>query len=487
MKNDPPVNDLTRIGANRYPHIKITNESFPRALATRRVENDGDEYFGAFLPKTACRILIDFVNRTFRLRSCDIPIDGNFPVPCTQYFRRRCIAPCVKSICPRDEYLRTVELVRLFLSDDRDNLASNVKSIVDAFSKREDFEAAARYRDMMIAVDKFWNEPRKNAWLNNVVDTFAVEETETEFTIFLVTHRGRKVLGRKVFIAKRVDYPTAETALSFLIDTFYQFHLPKEIRVPTRMGDRAMLEERLSQRFGRVTKISLSYPSKKGVNAFRGLNLSHAEHLLDISKPTATAQTISAELMNLFGLNFMPTLVEAFDVAHISGTGFAAASAVWDNGEFLSADYRFLISDEISELAALADAVKRSFDSTAKTKRLILIDGGRNQLNKVLKAVRDLNRSPIIAAVKPKGKHSSIAAFLTESGDSIQFDVDSPTHAMLQLLRDEAHDLANRVHRDYREMLPFYETRGFEEPLIVPLRFQAENSGAEDLIPINSK
>ena len=120
MKNDPPVNDLNNIGANRYPHIKITNEEFHRALATRRIETDGDEYFGAFLPKTAVRILIDFLNRTFRLRSCDIRIDGTFPVPCTQYFRRRCVAPCVADICPREKYLQIVELARSFLANDRE-------------------------------------------------------------------------------------------------------------------------------------------------------------------------------------------------------------------------------------------------------------------------------------------------------------------------------------------------------------------------------
>jgi hypothetical protein len=76
---------------------------------------------------------------------------------------------------------------------------------------------------------------------------------------------------------------------------------------------------------------------------------------------------------------------------------------------------------------------------------------------------------------------------LTPTGESIPFDVDSPAHAMLQLLRDEVHDLANRVHRDYREMIPFYERAGFDKPLVVPLRFHAENGGAEDLIPIEHR
>jgi excinuclease ABC subunit C len=490
MKNDPTVNDLAHIAADRYPHIKLTNEEYPRALATRRIENDDDEYYGAFLPKTAARILIDFLSRTFRLRSCDIPIDGKFAVPCTQYFRRRCVAPCVESICSRGEYLRLVELVQLFLADARERFKSDVETIIAEFSKLEDFERAAHYRDIAIAVDKFWNEQRKRVWLDDAVDTFDIGEDPDSTTIFLVTHRGRKVLGRKVFLASRHDFPTTESALCFLIDKFYLFHLPKELRIPVRLPDRATLEDRLSKRFGRQARITISDPVKKGVNAFRGLNLAHAEHLLDNAKPIATWKTIASELKNIFGLKRLPRRVEAFDVAHISGTGFVAASSVWVDGHFEGSLYRFRISSAKSELQSLAEAVVfRLADKQQKPSDLILIDGGKGQLNAVMNAVAEIGAkcAPFVAAVKPRLKHSSIAAFLTQAGGSVPFTVDSPSHAMLQLLRDEAHDLANRVHRDYREMLPFYEARGFDTPLIVPIRLHAENGGAEDLVPIPSK
>jgi excinuclease ABC subunit C len=124
----------------------------------------------------------------------------------------------------------------------------------------------------------------------------------------------------------------------------------------------------------------------------------------------------------------------------------------------------------------------------ASLPELIVLDGGKSQLNAVLEALRIIpDHPPVIAAVKPAAKHSSIAAFLTPDGGRIDFDVDSPAHAMLQLLRDDAHNLANRVHRDYREMMPFYEMLGDFEPLIVPLRLHAENGGAEDLIPIKAR
>ena len=487
MKNDPPVNDLSDIGPNRYPHIKITKEEFPRALATRLIEVDGDDYYGAFLPKTAARILIDFLNRAFRLRSCDIPIDGTFPVPCTQYFRRRCVAPCVAEICAPDAYMKLVSLARKFLANDRDGFIAQAESLIEQAAALENFETAARIRDVAIAVDRFWSDPRKNVWLEDAVDTFDVDESDDEITIHLVTHRRRKVLGRKIFVSSLKRFSNADAALSSLLDSFYVCHLPREIRVPIRLSRRAELETSLSHRFGRQVKISVSDPARKGVNAFRGLNLSRAEQLLDKAKPTATPKSISAELKAQLALDFLPKRIDAFDVAHISRTAFAAARSVWEDGRFLSAEYNFIISERRSELEVLAEAVEKSVAKDERSKRLILLDGGTAQLNMVTGVLNGRPHPHIVAAVKPKGNHSSVAAFLTEAGGRFAFDINSAAHAMLQLLRDEAHDLANRAHRDYREMLPFYEAQGFDRPLVVPLRFHAVNGGADDLIPINAR
>jgi excinuclease ABC subunit C len=119
MKNDPKVSNIFDLEGRRYPHMKLTSERFPRVLATRAIEDDDAEYFGAFLPKTAVRIMIDYLNRRFRLRSCDIDIDGTFTMPCTQYYRRRCVAPCVAKLCSPQRYAERVELVRFFLANDR--------------------------------------------------------------------------------------------------------------------------------------------------------------------------------------------------------------------------------------------------------------------------------------------------------------------------------------------------------------------------------
>src|SRR6478735_6967952 len=143
-----------------YPQFKLTNEEFPRALATRILKQDGDEYFGAFLNRTNVRVLIDFLNRTFRLRSCTIAIDGSFAVPCTQYFAKRCVAPCVANLCDRRSYFKMVDLVRMFLRNDRELFLAAISRRIDHASEILDFESAAFFRDILQNVQTFWSNGR---------------------------------------------------------------------------------------------------------------------------------------------------------------------------------------------------------------------------------------------------------------------------------------------------------------------------------------
>ena len=162
MINDRSVIDFSESGANLYPHLKVTAEEFPRILATRRFEDDDAEYFGAFLPKTGVRIMMDFVNRVFRLRSCDIEIDGNFPVPCTQFYRKRCLAPCVENLCSREIYMEMAGLAKLFLSNQRGLLVRELQSRITIQAEALEFETAAEWRDILVKIENYWKIARSN-------------------------------------------------------------------------------------------------------------------------------------------------------------------------------------------------------------------------------------------------------------------------------------------------------------------------------------
>jgi excinuclease ABC subunit C len=490
MKNDLTINNIFDLGAGRYPHLKMTGEPLPRVLATRRIEDDDAEYYGAFLTRTAVRIMIDFVNRVFRLRGCDIELDGSWPMPCTQFYRGRCLAPCTARLCTADEYRQVAELARLFIADQRGVFLRAINRIIDLHAEALDFEKAARYRDILVAVEKYWKQPRWHVWLDDSVDSYAVEDTAEGTNVFLVTHRGRNVLGRKAFTIDRYDAESSDIALAEIIGSFYVSHLPREIRVSRDFHCRRELARQLSDRFGREVRIVVAI---KGSNAIRGLHLNRDEHELDMAKPVATPEAISSKLKGILGLAKGPRRIECFDVAHISGTGFVGASSVWVDGGFKSEEYLIVIPDSSAkktELSTLADTVMtRLSHPTLPVPDLIVLDGGISQIGAVRRTIEEAGAvpAPLVGAVKPTSKHSAVSYFLIEGGDRIAYDAASPAHAMLQILRDEAHNLANRIHRDYREMKPFYEAAGFDEPVIVPIRLHAENGGAEDLIPIETR
>ena len=544
MKNDLTATDLAEDGAGLYPHLKVTGEYFPRVLATRRIEDDGAEYYGAFLTKTSVRILIDFVNRTFRLRSCDIPIDGTFAMPCTQYYHRRCIAPCVAALCGPENYQLMVRLVRMFLSDRRGDLRAALKQQMAISSEDLDFEKAAYWRDMLTDVEEYWSNSRLDVWLDDSVDTYDADETAAGSFIYLVTQRGRNVLGRKVFPLPRGGGMEPHEAIGRIIGSFYRCHLPREIRVSLDFENRKQLADELSERFGRTAKIVLTPPDKQRITAIRGLQSAWNENELDFLKANATARQISGELKRSFGLNKLPKRVEAFDVAHISNQYFVAATTVWQDGDFRPEEHMFHVSAEQTEPAAMGDAVRMRLAETDRpAPDLLVLDGGRSQVNAALAslAATDGVNCDLIGAVKPQFKHSSVSHFLLATGERVEYEADNPAHNMLRLLRDGAHDLANRVHRDVRDMGHHYKladllpslneierrqlvaavgsvrkvrdidpddlrelvprelaarvTNDLQQhgeigavlPLVVPIRFHAENGNAEDLRPIESR
>jgi len=457
MKNDRSVKNFDGTQAGLYPHLKITNETYPRILATRKIENDGAEYFGAFLTKTSARILIDFVNRTFRLRSCDIPIDGKFPVPCTQHYHRRCLAPCVESLCTKSNHDAMVDIVRLFLANRRNEFADALQLRIELASHALDFETAAYWRDILDAVEKYWSNPRWNVWLDgDVVDTFEIENDVDALRIYLVTQRGRYVLGRKFF--SYVPGTSIDDAMSKIIHGFYQKYAPKEIHVSRDFADRKTLAKYLSEKFGHPVPITLLTKNTRRATTSRAVRLTRDETELDAAKPEASAKAISLDLKRLFGLKRQPRRIECFDAAHISGRGFVAAWSVWINGHFVGSEYGWRISAEQSELASLAEAVMFRL-SKAGRPDLIVLDGGKPQLSAVTEMLSQSKKASaeIVAAVKPRGKHSGVSHFLRQSGEPIEFDEMSPSQNMLKILRDDAHDLANRVHRDLRDTKHNYE------------------------------
>lgn len=545
MKNDSP-RKFSLADQRLYPHFKLTRERFPRLLATRKIAADGAEYFGAFLPETGVRFLIDFLNKIFRLRTCEIDVDGSFDVPCTQFYRRRCIAPCVENLCGETEYNAQVELVRLFLRRETGALEKKYLQKIERAAEAFEFERAAALRDEWLEIEKVLTAKDWNYWLADAVDTFETVETNDAFYVYLVTMRGRKTLGKRAFVFEKTG--AREAVLPAILPAFYRFHAPKEIRVAEDFAERAALADELSKRFNRRIKISVVSENAPKVTANRALGRTRYEHEFRRIRREKSAGEIASELQAMFDLPRAPRRIESFDVAHISGSAAVAAKAVWENGEFRGKEYRFRFSDETSELETLQKFIEWRFcrrdEGVSGFPDLVLIDGGRAHLRAALKGLETLRdrKFVVISAVKPRGRHGEIAQFLSDSGRQIDFAGGNEAHRLLQTLRDEAHALSNEIHRQRREMSHYYELaailpsideatrrallksagsikniaeltekdlatnyppeklaliardlcnyrRGGAskiEPLIVPLRYTDENGDAQDLRPLTT-
>ncbi len=252
-----------------YPHFKITDEKFPRLLVTRKIENDNAEYFGAFLPQTGARLLLGFANKLFKLRSCEIEINGDFLYPCPMFYRKKCLAPCVEKICDEKEYSENVELLRLFLRNQRAELEHLITRKIEIYSDELDFENAAVWRDFLLEIEKVWTTKRWNCWLDDAIDTWEINENDEQLIVNLVTQRGRKILGNRSFLFVKDKDETASEMLEKIFAHFYEAYIPKEIRVFEDFESRDSIAKNLSAKFGRKLNIKiqkdLTPTTKKGI------------------------------------------------------------------------------------------------------------------------------------------------------------------------------------------------------------------------------
>lgn len=442
-----------------YPHLKLTNEEFPRLLATRRIEDDGADYFGAFMPKTGARYLLGFLIDTFRLRGCDIPIDGKLAVPCPQFYRKKCLAPCVENLCDAAKYCESVDLTRLFLRNRQAELNELLQKNIEDCSDKFEFEAAARWHKLWQKTNDFLKDKNSIYTLSDAKDAFDIKTQENGFLIYLITQRSRKILGRHTFIAENKIGFSGREVLGQLVWQLYRFYAPKEIGVPIDFPNRQLLEKILSERENRTIKISVLKKTKQKITINRALRRAEFEYAVENLKPPPSLEDLQDEFKKIFSLTGEINRIEAFDVAHISGSDFVGAQSVWEKGKLRAEEYKFWFSVEKNEPGALSEAVKKRFAQAGNLPDLILIDGGRTQLHAVTKNVEQLADSKIfvVSAVKPPQKHHEISRFLLQNGQTVEFEKNSDVFNLLLKLRDEAHALANYIHRSKRETAHFYE------------------------------
>lgn len=466
-----------------YPHLKITGEKFPRLLVTRRILDEKDEYFGAFLPATGVRIWLYVLNKLFKLRSCELDIRGaEFSEPCRMFYEKRCLAPCAEHLCDAEEYAETVNLLRLFLAEKEGELEEKLLTEIENLAGHLEFEKAGRRRDLLNAIKNIFSNRKMNLWLDDTVDTFYLEEDSEKIWVHIVTTRGRRNLGFQTYVFP--NEVSGSFALHQVLWQFYQFHAPREIRITRDFENRKFFTESLCRQAKRNIKVSLISGATTQTALFA---LKRSKLSLELKRLSnlKSVEEIQTDLQEIFSLDAKPKRIEAFDVAHISNQDFVAACAVWENGKLQAGESSFWLLDSVNEPQAMAAAVRERANRSRPD--LILLDGGKSQLKAVREILNGDEKLNVIAGVKPNKRHNAISHFLTAEGERINFQSHHPAFEVLRNLRDEAHLLANTIHRQRREIQMLSKNaQKAETALLVPIRFDEQGGAAENFRPISS-
>jgi len=465
----PKYNILLR-DDKTYPYLQLTtNEAFPRVLVARRVERDGSMYAGPFMPAQLARKTMSLTHRLFGIRSCNEVITGKRDRPCLEYDIKRCIAPCVDTVCSQEEYGRAVQLTGLFLEGKNDELLRSLKTRMSDASDGERFEEAAQLRDAVRTVQTLQDRQQKMEGTEfGHRDVFGLKRGPAGVVVqAFQVRRGRVVerielgsqLGGDLAIVGTSDEEVLEAALQ----QFYELRVaPPEIHVPSEPDERDALESWLSLRAGR--KVHIVVPQRGDKRGMVDLATRNAALAYETRfNQTALAQYSALEtLQAVLTLRSLPRRIECFDISTIQGSETVASMVVCEDGRMRRADYRkFRIRGTSPEprapmnndFAAMHEVVQRRYrkllEQGGPFPDLIIIDGGKGQLEAAYAALEDLGLANLMAVGIAKKEE---LLYTREHVDPIALGSQDPALLLVQQIRDEAHRFAVTFHRRARTM-----------------------------------
>jgi excinuclease ABC subunit C len=480
-QKQPRFNILLR-DDKTYPYVKLTlGERFPRVYVTRRLRKDGSSYYGPYFPANLAYRIVDLIHRHFMVPSCKVDLTRFHPRPCLQYYIKRCLGPCVEGLTTPEIYQEAVRDVKLFLEGRPTDLLRSLRQRMEETAEAEEYERAARYRDLISTVEQLQEKQRIAAVEGDDADVFGYHFENGMLAVNLFHMRGGRVLDRREFFWE--DLPESAGPLtgeysprsieSFNPGEFFsafvkqlyigQPYVPRNIYVPVDFEDREALEDLLSEQVAgegaRPTRVHILVPQrgdKRGLLDLAGNNAKQSyDQRFRVMKPNAKA--IQEALQDALGLPELPKRIECFDISHIQGAETVASMVVWEDGQMKKSDYRkFIIRDVIGvdDFASMREVVTRRYKRIQEEKKkmpsLVLIDGGLGQLHAAAEALEALEiiNQPLAAIAK----REEIIYVYGQESEPVALDHHSPVLHLVQLIRDEAHRFAVTFHRKRRQM-----------------------------------
>lgn len=450
-KYSPHYNIMLKDGKS-YPMIRITKEEYPKVFITRRILNDGSQYFGPFPEVGQISIYMDLINKMFNLRKCGVPLKKR-KIPCLYYHIGRCDAPCCGKANPI-KYAKNVDKVKSFLSGKVEPLKKELEKEMYAASQKMEYEIAATKRDLIKAVDSVSQQ--------QVVEDYSCLESRDYAaivmrspicTIALMQFRDGKLIGRALYRAQTFGDET-ETLLNFLIQYYEDGRqLPKEVYVSHEID-----VELISQFFKDQLKENapIILVPKDGKH-FRILRMANENALRDVEKRLRkNDNTVGLErLKEILGLEESPSLIEGFDIAQLSGKYTVASLITFVDGNPFNSGYRRFniksLNGKIDDYGAIAEAVQRRYSRVINEKQkkpnIILIDGGIGQVNTAREVLDEVGLAdvPVIGLAKEE------ETIVFDNGrEPLKLDHSDEGLRILIAVRDECHRFATNANQAMR-------------------------------------
>ncbi len=475
-KYKPKYNILLK-DDKQYPYIKITSkEAFPRIFLTRRVVKDGSKYFGPYMSSANTKETLEIIRKVFKIRSCNrvLPRDIGKERPCLYYHIGECSAPCDGKISA-EEYSEMFNKISSVLSGNYGVLTDELTEKMHRAADKLEFEKAASYRDS-IAHLKALDEKQKMVSANeDNRDIIGFFRDGSDCCVQLFYMRGGKMLGSEKYVFENFEDTIPDLISSFIKQFYYSAtSIPKEILIPAEIEDREGISLWLSEKCGRKINVHMPLRGSKA-RAVQMVNKNAEEslklHKFKRDKDRTDQNAVLGELMELLGLDNVPTRIETYDISNISGAQSVGVCVVYNNARPLKSAYRKfniktvegaddyestreVIFRRINRAYEEEDRIREGSLDPAKAKflplpDLILLDGGRGHISKVRELFETMGEEiPVYGMVKDD-KHRTRA--LTDMDFEFEIDKDGALFKFLAAMQEEVHRFAITAFRKKHE------------------------------------
>ena len=493
IKEHRPRYNIRLKDDKRYPYIKITwQEDYPRIIVTRRMERDGARYFGPLTDVRAVHQTLDMLRRLFPYLTCKREITGQDKRACLYYHIGRCAGPCIGAIS-KDEYRALIKRICLFLEGKAEEIVADLQAQMTSAAEALDFERAATLRDQIRAVETVTKQQKIALAVGKDEDVIALARENDDACVQVFFIRQGKLIGREYFILDGTAEEDEAQIVASFVKQFYDeaAYVPMKIILPTNVEEGIVIESWLRSKRG--SKVKLHVPQRgrekelvqmAAENAAETLASLRAQWMVDEGRSVEAL----AQLQEHLGLDEAPTRIEGYDISNIQGTAATGSMVVFVKGMTRKSDYRrFRIRtvEGADDYAMMQEVLRRRFKRAIEGKTeaeaksgdvwtilpdLIIIDGGKGQLNAALEVLEEHGLKDEVAAIGLAKKQEEI--FLPGRSNPIVLPRDSQGLYLLQRVRDEAHRFAIGYHRQLRAKKSL--TSILEEiPSIGPKRRQA--------------